>query len=304
MKISTSVEFEKIAQCQVCSGLLSPTRIKETIDARTFSLVVCTQCDLGVTTPQPTEETLHHLYERDSSRAANLNARDFDPVRRGGLIDRLKNRMVYKDLRKRILDSRDCHLIVDYSCGNGRYANAARILTGCRVVAVDFHDDQPETLDEEVQYVTHDNFCEKNVDLIILRHVLEHVKSPELLLRELAQHLSENGYIYIEVPNRNSIWSTWLGAKWIQWYMPRHLSHFNKKSLSYLLEASGLDGQIEFVNMPIAGSQLAKLVGVENYSLFWKLSGILLHPLQIGAEKFARSSGCLFVRAGIKKDEV
>ena len=37
-------------------------------------------------------------------------------------------------------------------------------------------------------------------DLIILRHVLEHIDEPIVELKQLSSHLSENGQLFIEVP--------------------------------------------------------------------------------------------------------
>jgi len=204
---------------------------------------------------------------------------------------------VEKDVRSRIIGNSEPNCVVDYSCGNGRYANAVKKIEGCRVIAVDFHSERPQTLNDDVEYISHDQFDVSGVDVLILRHVLEHVKDPVELLKRLSRSLNPNGYIYVEVPNKNSIWSRIFGANWIQWYLPRHLYHFNPSSLTLVLRQAGMYGRIEKLEMPLAGSQLARSFQRQSYTTSWKLLGIILHPIQIALEKIFRTSGCIYIQA-------
>ena len=46
-----------------------------------------------------------------------------------------------------------------------------------------------------------ENIKDKDFKLITLVHVLEHLEEPKKIFQKLTDHLSEGGYIYIEVPN-------------------------------------------------------------------------------------------------------
>jgi SAM-dependent methyltransferase len=73
------------------------------------------------------------------------------------------------------------------------------------------------------------DFCE-NVGLVFMRHVFEHVPSPQsylLLLYELGVP-----DVVVVVPNRDSKYSKIFGTYWYYWDPPRHISHFSQQSLS------------------------------------------------------------------------
>ena len=70
-------------------------------------------------------------------------------------------------------------------------------------------------------------------DLIILNHVLEHLLNPIEEMKKLSLHLSEDGIIYIAVPDMKNF-----AADQIQ---NAHTYYFNKRTLQYYMSKSGLD---------------------------------------------------------------
>ncbi|MCB0739447.1 MAG: class I SAM-dependent methyltransferase, partial [Bacteroidetes bacterium] len=72
-------------------------------------------------------------------------------------------------------------------------------------------------------------------DLVVMRHVLEHFLEPQIVLRKIHEALSEQGLLYIAVPNslnpRGSISSFYFRAA--------HTFYFNFHSLSKLLLSNG-----------------------------------------------------------------
>lgn len=73
-------------------------------------------------------------------------------------------------------------------------------------------------------------------DLIILRHVFEHIKNPKEFLNEVKSILSENGKIFIEVPN------TLRDLKdRVEIFSPDHVNYFTPKSLNTLIESLNLN---------------------------------------------------------------
>lgn len=73
-------------------------------------------------------------------------------------------------------------------------------------------------------------------DVIIVRHVVEHVPDPVAFLTTCAKTLRENGLAYIEVPN--SRWS--LEESFFPEFHADHISYFSLPSLRALLFKSGL----------------------------------------------------------------
>src|SRR5690606_8198435 len=47
---------------------------------------------------------------------------------------------------------------------------------------------------------TIEGLSEQHFDAIICNHVIEHVADPVAILRHLSQHLSDDGFLYVEVP--------------------------------------------------------------------------------------------------------
>jgi len=77
-------------------------------------------------------------------------------------------------------------------------------------------------------------------DVITLWHVLEHVYTLKETLEALRSRLSEDGTIFIAVPNWKSSDATHYKESWAAYDVPRHLWHFSKDSIPSLLNRSGL----------------------------------------------------------------
>lgn len=67
----------------------------------------------------------------------------------------------------------------------------------------------------------------KKYDCITMIHVLEHIKDPFIFLNILlGSALNENGIVYIEVPNINSVASKIAGTTWAHFTPHFHTNHF------------------------------------------------------------------------------
>jgi 2-polyprenyl-3-methyl-5-hydroxy-6-metoxy-1,4-benzoquinol methylase len=97
---------------------------------------------------------------------------------------------------------------------------------------------------------TCDDLKGKKFDVITLHHVFEHIEKPHELLENLKVFLNENGIIYIEVPNTQSLtskiidlyfrlnkknWSCRLSPL----HPPFHKYGYNHKSLNFILNFHG-----------------------------------------------------------------
>jgi hypothetical protein len=73
---------------------------------------------------------------------------------------------------------------------------------------------------------------------VILRHVLEHVREPQLCLARLRAQGARR--FFVVVPNAASLERRLFGADWYLWDPPRHLWHFDALSLDALCRRAGL----------------------------------------------------------------
>jgi SAM-dependent methyltransferase len=97
---------------------------------------------------------------------------------------------------------------------------------GAEIVDRDIEADWPESL-------------AGRFDLIIFRHVLEHLKHPEAALRKLSRCLAPGGAIYLVVPNCLSIKPG--SAMRTDLFRPVHLHYFSPLTLRRLVARAGLE---------------------------------------------------------------
>lgn len=74
---------------------------------------------------------------------------------------------------------------------------------------------------------------------VILRHVLEHIKDPYQFLKSLTNSCAD--HFYIALPNTDCREQRLFKEAYNMWYAPYHLWHFNKSSLTHLLDRIGVD---------------------------------------------------------------
>jgi len=263
-----------------------------------FDVKYCAKCKMGLTEPYPSEETSGYLYDEKSTG-------DFDVIQEGW-IDKIKD-LLARRLLKEISPFRDGSRIghvLDYSCGNARFAALAHdFFPQSQVDAVDYQETPPPLVSSgrfsRLRYHDVQAFALTNqlYDLIILRHVLEHTHHPIDLIRFLGARLKPEGVLYIDVPNLDAGCARIFGDRWKGYYVPRHIFHYTKASLHHIITAAGLEGEIEGNEMPLMGNQMAILFGLNKSNALVQFLGVILHPFQLLVEALSSSSTCLSVKA-------
>ena len=77
-------------------------------------------------------------------------------------------------------------------------------------------------------------------DLITMWHVLEHVDDLKWQMEQLKRLIRPNGRIVIALPNYKSYDAAYYKEYWAAYDVPRHLNHFNKKTLTNIFSSSNL----------------------------------------------------------------
>ncbi len=254
--------------------------VPDTRTGRSFRVLRCPACGVGLTSPYPTEATVAYLY---GGRDSVLN---FDPIR-GTVIDWLKDVLASRELRwiHRAGGRPEVRNVLDFGTGNGRYSLAcARRFRQSRVDAVDFESGPPPSLEGagSVRYQTVEDFRrgDTKYDLILLRHVLEHMHDPRSFVQDLARRLTKKGILYIEVPNLESAYHRYFGTRTNAYSVPYHLWHFDARSLEMVIQAAGLHCRIVQKEMPLIGGVISAMLGQER-TLAHQLAGAALHPVQM-----------------------
>ena len=131
----------------------------------------------------------------------------------------------YKVLKKKL---ETLGLILDYGSGDGKFAKYLE------QKKINIH-----TYDPIIKNKKKTQLLDNQYDTIMLWHVLEHISDIEAGILKLRKKLKNNGAIVVAVPNRDSFDSKVYKKYWAAWDVPRHLYHFNHKSLIDFMKNNG-----------------------------------------------------------------
>ena len=82
---------------------------------------------------------------------------------------------------------------------------------------------------------------EASFDVITMWHVFEHLHGPEAVLRRIRDLLRPGGWIFVSLPNLDSLQARIFRHNWFAFDdIPRHLHHYSPRSLERLFEGAGL----------------------------------------------------------------
>jgi len=205
-----------------------------------YSISRCVECGLSQTDPQPDATFLSNLYSDTYSYEIHELVRAEKRRRAKGL---LKVWGVFNFTNKNVLE---------IGCGSGvllreikgRGANVC----GCEIDKIS-SEVANRALGEQVVANVDATELLKNIDqfydLIVISHVLEHLRNPVEVLKALRNSMAVDGSLLVVVPNLDSAPKAFLRKYWGYWQVPVHLTHFNTDSLIYLIENCGF--QIETV---------------------------------------------------------
>lgn len=295
------VTYVPLERCRACGAGRAEMRSwlddvpdLEAPDQR-FTLLRCGACGLIATDPYPSDDTIAALYSTGDSS-------DYEFPEPGPLT-KIKEALARRRIRAiaRLAGVRPKR-ILDYGTGAGRYAAAAAAaFSDAAVIGTDFALAPPlgsyfEGAASNLRYVRYAPLLEagERFDLIFARHVLEHMADPIATVRDWIGMLSPRGVLYIEVPNTSSVTARLLKERWPLLYVPKHLSHFTRKTLAQAIEAADGAVTIASCEMPMMGNVLAIATGRSRFDPRFRIPGILLHPAQVALEALGRQGTCLY----------
>lgn len=193
----------------------------------------CPACGLHWLLDPPTGAELDELYTSGFYVPA--------PPRGGALIRGLHR--VNNAIRLRELDDLEPGRLLDVGCGKGRFLAAARD-AGWDAVGVEFAHASAEAARASGVEVHEGDFLEVSLpggfDAVTMWHVLEHLPDPAAAVTRAADLVRPGGHVVISVPNIDSIQARVGADSWFHLDLPRHLFHFGPRSLTALVEQTGL----------------------------------------------------------------
>jgi SAM-dependent methyltransferase len=228
---SSPRQVKAIPTCMACgSSDLSVV----TFASRPVRLGECQDCGLRWLLDAPVGDGLAELYQSGFYEPA--------PARGGAFVRELHR--LNNAIRLRELDGMTPGRLLDVGCGKGRFLAAAQA-AGWDVLGVEYAPASAEAAHAAygVEVVVGD-FLELDLpggfDAVTLWHVLEHLPDPGASVARARDLVRPGGRIVISVPNGDSLQAHLGGEQWFHLDLPRHLFQFTPRSLSALVERSGL----------------------------------------------------------------
>jgi len=232
----------EIKACPVCgSSHFEPflTCKDYTVSGEKFNIISCKDCNFKFTNPRPEDSKLGAYYKSEeyishSDTKKGVVSKLYHAVRNYTLKGKLKliSRYVSRGT------------ILDYGCGTGMFLKVCKDNgwgvfgmepdEGARAIGTK----QGLSVDADKQSL-HPKIGEKQLDVISLWHVLEHVTDLDSTLSFFNTKLKDTGRLIIAVPNHTSYDAKHYGEFWAAYDVPRHLYHFEPDTISKLLSRFG-----------------------------------------------------------------
>jgi 2-polyprenyl-3-methyl-5-hydroxy-6-metoxy-1,4-benzoquinol methylase len=229
--------------CPVCnSAEINPllTVKDNSVSKEEFVIWQCALCTLRFTQDVPDETSIASYYASpDYISHSNTNK---------GLLNKLYQKVRNITLKQKaeliISHTKKQGKILDIGAGIGAFLSTMNEKgweikgiepdAGARQKAMDLYQinlDSPETLT---------TLPAKNFDAITLWHVLEHVHQLHHYIEQLKNLVSDEGRVFIAVPNYTSLDASTYKTYWAAYDVPRHLYHFTPKAMDALIKQHGL----------------------------------------------------------------
>lgn len=229
-------------KCLVCgSNSFEPFLVckDHTVSQENFSIVSCKSCGFKFTNPRPEDSVIGDYYKAESY-VSHTNTKK-------GVVNRLYHMVRSHTLKKKLslvssYVSRGT--ILDYGCGTGMFLDTCK-KAGWEVFGMEPDDDARKIASGLGLNLFSDKgridtyITDRKFSAITLWHVLEHVTDMSETLSFFKSRLDKNGVLVIAVPNHVSYDAQHYKENWAAYDVPRHLHHFELKSMKALLENNG-----------------------------------------------------------------
>ena len=235
-------------KCPVCKNYKFDT-FKDVFDDRyaepnPYKLAKCIKCNHISTFPRLKEQDLGELYKKHYPRK-HINHEQILKKANKDFSSLSSFLYWFKGINNQgHFYAKKGEMVLDIGCGDcsslieinylGAKAFGIEADTNVKSIA--------KSLNLEVHFgsIEDNPFLGKKFDLIVMNQVIEHIPEPDKCIKIIKGRLSKHGRIIFVFPNRKSLWQRITGIKWINWHIPYHLHHFDKKSFQIMLENGGL----------------------------------------------------------------
>jgi SAM-dependent methyltransferase len=230
--------------CNLCGSdrrrLLVTGRDREiTTNQQRYSLYTCEECGLVYLSPRPdTPEELAEIYPAsyDSYMPAGHS-----------LLMRMRRLAWSPEIAEILALTASESLILEIGSATGEFLAELRRRGRTNLVGLELSAEaasiarERHALDVRAGELHDTTLPEASVELVVMRHVLEHTPDPQATLATIARLLRPGGRCVITIPNIDSHTPRLFGSHWYGYDLPRHFYLFPQRTLVAMLTRAGLD---------------------------------------------------------------
>ena len=255
----TVITHDKCPLCQSSAIKKRFACVDEFATGEQFDIFECTACGLAFTQNVPDEKEIDRYYESPTYISHSNTSKGF--VNRVYHI--VRRIMLQKKARKvEMLTGLKNGRLLDYGAGTGHFARLMET-RGWSVTAIEKNGKARELALKEFGFEmlpveALSTIKDKELDVVTMWHVMEHIQEPDRMWDELHRILGDKGIAIIAVPNSASYDALKYKEHWAAYDVPRHLWHFTPSTIAQWGEKHGfvLDGQY---TMPFDGFYISML---------------------------------------------
>jgi 2-polyprenyl-3-methyl-5-hydroxy-6-metoxy-1,4-benzoquinol methylase len=218
--------FEEVI-CDLCksnnnSEVYNSTQCSNSFGKINIKLVVCKNCGFIYQNPQLTASALDEHYQYNSSgnvfRESMQSSLEFEER---------------KDFLIEIINDFNIKSICDVGGGKGEFLSYLEVDSSVKKILIEPSDAILENNNDiiKIQSKIEDLSYDTKFELVMCINSLEHFKSPTIVFDKISASLKDDGFIFIEVPNTLTPYST-IG----DFFSYEHMNHFTYESLFYILK--------------------------------------------------------------------
>lgn len=228
--------WETLDVCPICSS----NKFKFFLKRFGLDYYKCESCTHKFLSPRIKEEKAGELYGIEKSMT-NVYKQDLQSE-----VDKLKFQYGLDLIED--FSTKEKGSIVDIGCGAGQFIKLAAKIGWDTAIGIDINEKFLKVPQNKkgVQFINSEfrnldlkklNF---EIDCVTMWDVLEHVYDPVKMVKEISASLSDEGLLFILVPNSESLASRIIREKSPS-FCWQHVSSFSAKSLKFLLENNGFE---------------------------------------------------------------
>ena len=210
-----------------------------------FAVSMCRECAHIYTSIRPDYQTLFTRFYADNYMCygAKTGSRIVDFINRTRIETQARQRAQFA---RKYLGGQEPVRLLEVGCATGEFLRVCRQRFDWEVTGIEPNRNLSDALRQGGFQAVPSTLEEaalpaEGYDIVCLFNVLEHLWDPIYSLKRVNQSLMPGGIVVAELPTFDSWTRRFFGKYWFLYHLPRHLSHFTRKSLTSAMAECGFE---------------------------------------------------------------